>query len=361
MTLRVGLILLVSGCGNDPMSSPDLSVPGTEGCCGVIDGVRVTQKDNDDLLIHVDAARPPDLVFDLGVSDLATRTADMTTLIDAGPPPTVISHAQWSAFCQTFAACGLLGANVSACVNQPRSLGALPLEPASVLACISAAGNNCGAVKVCFADGSSNTACNGDTFAPTCSGNVYQACLGPGVSSSYAVDCTKLGLTCTAPTSSAPLQTYCGFGACDPSVVLDYCIANFATKCIHGDLSPVEDCRVFANEVCGILPTGQSACLGSGAACTLDRCAGNTLVSCKHGKEASYDCSLIGLTCVSPKGIPQCGLGIACDATYVETCVGNKKLTYCDAGVIATYDCDAAGWKTCVARAGDGSGGFCTP
>ena len=379
-TLCLGLAVTLAGCDDDVTkgdmtSSPDLSVNKVDGCCTqpIIDGGAL---DVGDFAMPIDAnldfTAPPDLFMPSDFTgrpvdftgDFAPKPPDMTITVDAGPPPTVISHATWSSFCQVFAACGLLGANVSACVNYPPPLGSLPLEPASVLTCISAAGSDCAGVNQCFANGSTSTACNGDTFVPTCAGNVYQACLGPGTSSKYDVDCAKLGMTCVVPTKSSPLQFFCGFGACDPNVVLDYCVSNFDTKCVNGDLSPIEDCRVFDNEVCGLLPGGQSACMGTGPACTMDTCSGTTLVSCKHGKQATYDCSKIGLTCVAPivNGVatPTCAKGIVCDASFKELCVGNV-LTYCDAGIVATFDCAANGWKKCVPQASDGSGGFCSP
>lgn len=336
---------------------------------------------------QIDGATTPDLSVVLadmsmladGASGDMTRTGDMAvpiqdlSMVDmartVGPGPTVIAHQDWINFCLAFSACGLYppSTNMSFCSRLNPQPGSLSFAPKSILACLTNAGADCVKVKTCLNDGNPNFTCNADAgVQPACTGQVYSVCESGDFR--FAVDCSRQGFTCVATPPQMPNASLsgCGFGTCDRDAGTTLCTSGFSASCnTGGRLSAVEDCRVFDTEACNVSDAGVASCVGTGNACMASRCNGTTLVACKGGHEASFDCAIQGLSCVdNGKGAVACAQAAQCDPnSYFETCNG-AVLTYCDMGKIATVNCVAAGWKSCVPRikpdGGMPTGGFCS-
>lgn len=300
-----------------------------------------------DLAVIPDLLPPPDLY-------VAPPNVDMLL------PPTVISHDKWMAFCKAMTGCGLYsGKGLSFCSSHGPVAGNVPFLPSNVLACFENAAGDCMKTQQCLNNQDPNFQCDVKMGAQqACTNGIYSVCLQGNTK--YGLDCTKFGLNC----DYAGVNTYCGAGSCEPDGgAAQPCYNRFSTFCAGGNRKAREDCNVFANEACVTVDGGASACQGTGADCSGDTCMNDTLVACKTGKVAQFDCTSQALHCVAfDGGVANCRNGSACDPnTYVETCANNV-LTYCDFGTIKTYDCVAGGWKNCVPKSVDGgvAGGYCS-
>lgn len=325
----------------------------------------------DDLSTIPDMAKPIDIAAPTdGPPPDLTVIHDLVIppdLIPPGPAPTIVLHQDFVNFCVAFTACGLTTPDVtlSICTTLAPQPGQLSFASPATLTCLMNAGADCAKIKTCLNNGDPNTTCNNDAGAqPACTNGVYSECEQGNFK--FATDCTKQGFVCLVapgpPKAPDSTQSGCAFGSCntDAGVGTNYCASGFASACNGGGrLYASEDCRVFGNEVCNINDAGSASCVGTGNACTTGKCQNTTLIACKGGHEASFDCAKAGLTCVDQGGGKvSCGLGKTCDPnTFIETCVG-PILTYCDAGKITMLDCMKAGWKRCVPQV-NGNGGYC--
>ena len=263
---------------------------------------------------------------------------------DAG---SLTSHLNWVEACIAFTGCGLWtygdhGGAMSLCVDSRE------FENED---CVRHAATNCDAVKTCLNGGDPNWACNPDA-APDhgCAGSSAWACMSSG--NRVTTDCAQYGASC-----DIRLDGYCSRGACDPRVVRS-CAANDLVECDSlgngsGYSLLVEHCSEIA-ATCGAGVDAGATCVGTGAACTVNRCDGATLVQCVGGREGRTDCSALGFLCIPGdgdaadlwSGQASCGLGAECNPQFADSCNGTQ-LTYCDMGKLTTLDCVAKGWAKC--------------
>jgi hypothetical protein len=305
-------------------------------------------------------------------------TADGEVGADAGPS----AQQQWVDYCSIMTTCGLSsfytvqrftgggGANLmTQCVADQLLSTTSPAwgngEGGLIwLDCVLAGGHSCESARACTNNGNPDTSCDeepqGTDFA--CEGNVELWCIS---GEQFAVDCSKLGVSCLSGLG-------CILGPCthsDPKTG-DYCQDDIFGYCTSegakfdagpGVFIPQSPCSDYGGSSCD-----NSGCVGPGPTCTDDRCDGTTLVSCLEGHEARLDCTHYGLECLSEKDPDTdldkstgafCGLGTECGYDYADSCKGST-LTYCNAGKIATLDCAAAGWSTCIS---DGNVTRCSP
>ena len=113
---------------------------------------------------------------------------------------------------------------------------------------------------------------------------------------------------------------------------------------------------------------GVRACLNGGVAptpCTMQSitCSGSQLVTCADGVGAggarattTFDCSAVGLTCVTGTMRSDCGLG-SC-AGLSAACVGSQ-VQFCTNGILRGLDC-ALFSATCTGQTCVGSGSSCS-
>jgi hypothetical protein len=274
-----------------------------------------------------------------------------------GSSSSVVTGASGSRACVTSAACGLLD-GVSLCtsgvagVNNDRiAVGAR--TSAATVNCLAAAGTDCVAARKCLDGGATPSPCTVGS-APSCAGNQLVRCSQEagtgGMGGTTEFDCAGAGLVCVTGTNGV---VDCGIGSC--SGLSANCVGDKLQYCATGIVREL-DCGE-AKATC--VSTGVPHCRGTGAPCSqtsldpLDppalRCDGTRVVTCVDGQEASFDCATLQLGCyanVNRKAFG-CALGNQCDPTsFSDTCAG-LKLSYCDDGVPATFDCGAAGFKNC--------------
>lgn len=267
---------------------------------------------------------------------------------DLGPTPDLsftllVAHADWVDACQTLAGCNLSPSSVSQCIGTEQQPGHTPPLLPSVIGCLRLAGADCTAAEICLNGGDKNVDCNPDTTAPACDGTVLSYCNQPG--KKFSADCAALGFACSNPGPNAG----CGpSGSCGQSGAT-VCAGNVQARCQGGRLVPRDDCRIYDGVGCD---TDLGLCSGHGPACGDDpdagtsfapRCDGSRAIACKNGHEAGFDCAQLGLGCVAGS----CARGSECTAAHADSCAG-PMLTYCDSGLLATIDCTASGWATCV-------------
>jgi hypothetical protein len=303
-------------------------------------------------------------------------TTDGEIDADAGPS----AQQRWVEYCSIMTTCGLSsfytiqratggGANLmTQCVADQLASTMTPAwgngEGLIWLECVLAGGHSCESARACTNNGNADTSCDEDTpgtdFA--CQGDIELWCSG---GEQFVVDCLNLRASCLSGFG-------CALGVCTQiDSKNDYCQGDVIGYCTTDDAKfdagpgyfiPQSPCSNYGGSSC----SNSAGCVGPGPACTDDRCDGDTLVSCLAGHEARLDCTDYGLDCLSDKDpdtdLDQttaafCGLGTECGYDYADSCKGSV-LTYCNAGKIATLDCAAAGWSTCLS---DGNGTRCSP
>jgi hypothetical protein len=260
---------------------------------------------------------------------------DFELFPDGANTPLLVPHAAWVAACQTLSACGAWdGQTLSSCIGAEQQPGRSPPLSPPVIDCVRQAGNDCAAVATCLNGGDPRVACDPATEVPGCVGNAITACDFTGTRTAY--DCSPFGYVCSGISNAG-----CGLGPCASGGAA--CVGGVSGGCASGRLIPRDDCRMYAGASCD---SQSGLCKGSGAACTSDVCQGSTQMVCRDGSTAPFDCAQLGLTCVVLFGNVRCGLGTDCTEAFSDSCNGSV-LTYCDAGLVKTLDCVAAGWASC--------------
>ena len=231
-----------------------------------------------------------------------------------------------------------------------------------VFDCMLDAGNNCDQIQLCIYHGGIEPAsCEESSFEHRCEDNIAINCLGNIIISD---DCSSFfdlpdyyEFTCQSSESEA----YCSGETCE----------GFESRC-NGDyletcnVDPFEglfarDCKLsFPTSTCEEISADEATCIGTGSACVEGEydpwCNENTLTICYEGKEASFDCSIIGpnYTCLEDEAGAECGgLGDECSLRnpdtyrYTDSCDGTI-ISYCNAGYIKSVDCVSLGFSGCI-------------
>jgi hypothetical protein len=269
--------------------------------------------------------------------------------------------------CVTATACGLVAGGVSQCtanalaVNNPLVAAVVYFSP-QIVNCVAAAGSNCDNARKCLNGGQTPAACTGTSQA--CMGTVRTSCmdLGGGGNMTTQFDCGDIAQMCVVNTAGTVAS--CGYGTCAGASTM--CTGTKVQSCSNGIVEQA-DCADFGS-TCVVGALGNAHCRGTGATCqsTLTgdlignplRCDGTVLVRCADSMESKFDCSSQNQKCVANVNNEAfgCALGSDCEtATFSATCAANK-LTYCNDGIISTFDCGSVGFKGCSP---DG-GGKCT-
>ncbi len=277
-----------------------------------------------------------------------------------------VSASAGAAACVTATACGIVAGGVSNCTanvlntNNPLFAGAVHFSTKTVN-CIAAAGSNCDNAKKCLNAGQTPASCTNASAA--CDGTVLDSCQDEGSGNvTTKFDCSDIAEMCVVNGGTAD----CGFGTCTGAASM--CVGTRWQQCQNGVLRQA-DCADFgANCVVGALanahcrgngPTCQSTLIGADAIGNPLRCDGSVLVRCADSQESRYDCASQNEKCVANVNGASfgCALGNSCTpSTFSATCAGSK-LTYCDNGVIATFNCSSTGFSGCTPD----NGGQCTP
>jgi hypothetical protein len=274
------------------------------------------------------------------------------------------------AACATAIACNIVDPTtingLSGCVGQALSVNN-PIVAASahistqIVNCLAAASTNCVAAKKCIGGGDTPAPCTG--VSSSCQGNVLSFCSAAagsgGTMGVQKFNCGDVGEMCVASGTTVD----CGVGTCAGTP--GTCVGTKIQLCQNGILQQY-DCAAFGS-TCVVGALNVPHCRGGGAPCQTQgfnalgntiRCDGSVLVRCADSQEAHINCAAQGQTCVANVNGETfgCALGSSCNAaSFSATCAGNV-LSYCDDGVIATYDCAIAGFRGCSPA----SGGSCT-
>jgi hypothetical protein len=289
-----------------------------------------------------------------GTSHDAGTSRDASADVRQEAAPSNRQNARLIQFCGAITSCGItLGApdEMGDCVGLAGEVLETAFLP-SVVKCVLASNQSCGAVKLCFNDGRTFDACRlHDKLA--CLGNIVEFCDPYDDSgTTWSVECAA-GTTCSVPGGgcnyglcSGPPYSCAGttVRSCDP-------VAPDAASYLHFN----DECTTATTATCGPGPDGGATCIGTGPACTEDRCEGTTLVSCQGGHEAPYDCASVGLLCIDAgndggetgnTGV-YCALGNDCGLLPHPSCDGDV-LHFCNEGLLASVNCATSGWGHCV-------------
>lgn len=279
-----------------------------------------------------------------------------------------VTGSSGAAGCASITACKIETISLSACTpyavstNNATLAAALKVTPSTVN-CLAAAGSNCNNARKCLDAGMTPSACTGTSSS--CTGTVLGGCATNagtgGNKGTTQFDCAAVSEMCVVNGAAAD----CGYGSCAAGTASS-CVGSKVQTCNAGILQQTDCAQIGATCVVGTL--GNAHCRGTGASCTGGittnatgtplRCDGTTLVTCLDSQEAKFDCAADNQQCLSAVGGQPfgCALGNACDsATFAHTCSGNK-LTFCNDGLMATFDCGAAGYSGC-----DPNAGTCVP
>jgi hypothetical protein len=273
------------------------------------------------------------------------------------------------AACATAIACGILDPvgthGISGCtaqalqVNDPL-VAAIAHFSTQMVNCIAAAGANCDNAKKCLGGGVTPAPCSGNSRS--CEGAVLSFCTtaagSGGTMGVQKFNCGDVAEMCVA--NGAAIE--CGFGTCAGGN--NMCVGTKVQLCQNGIVQQY-DCSNYGDTcVAGVVGPH---CRGTGATCQTTslnllgsplRCDGNVLVRCADSQESRLDCAARNQVCVANVNGQtfDCALGNSCDpSTFSATCAGTV-LSYCNDGVLSTYDCAAAGFKGCAPD----NGGRCT-
>ena len=128
---------------------------------------------------------------------------------------------------------------------------------------------------------------------------------------------------------------------------------------LGGDRADGIACLASAGDDCDAaercLNGGQpAASCGDGSTSITSSCAGDELAACYQAMTVAFDCSSVGLLCVtSTTGYGGCGHG-SCSSDFVA-CVDGTTLASCNSGIETRQDCSVDGLG-CVS---DGTSGRC--
>lgn len=212
-----------------------------------------------------------------------------------------------------------------------------------------------------------------------CSGDVLVECEDDLDATPDAFDCKAAGLVCGELDGDAA----CGLAACDPDTDAPYCDGDLLVECdgagvlvsqdcgfYLGLSCTLESCQTRAGGVCGTDPQGVIACVGDGEACDRDtfenRCDGTVMVTCNRGKESRLDCKALhpDLTCRidTDNGMAECQPAKnECRIDGDDSCQEGV-ITTCMMGEITEVDCTRHGHTGCATtREGTRTIAYCVP
>lgn len=174
-----------------------------------------------------------------------------------------------------------------------------------------------------------------------CVGDTLEVCTG----SARSVDCTAVGEHCIAATATACGEA-CSASSCDADGLGGlWCTSGVGTRL-----------RCRSGYRCQV-PTGWFGvdCVGDGATCSASSCVGNTYVECQAGHAVPpVDCASVGGTCSPTAGCVPSATACTPGASQ-PTCTG-AVIHYCSPShTLATLDCAAHGFTSCVAATGSGT------
>lgn len=226
--------------------------------------------------------------------------------------------------------------------------------------CVIAAGRDCSKVYECMNDGYPAEDCEGTNFQDRCEGELAISCSERGLVSHDRCDEYREKL-------SLPFEYSCildaRYARCEPPACQeDYsiCSNGYHVWCEDAELL-AEHCEtIYGSAECKEQNKGAALCIGKGPQCREEdeiTCDGTELVYCLHGREARYDCSVIGeeYTCRTVGGKAKCaGRGNQCMVDDEkekggDSCTG-PVLNYCHAGYLLHVNCRALGFDTCAWR-----------
>jgi hypothetical protein len=266
--------------------------------------------------------------------------------------------------CLTATACGISPDDISRCSANVAGVS-LAVNAAragisyALVTCLAEAKADCAAARRCLNAGMTPEPCT--PGRSRCEGSVLVGCSSvAGAAGTYGTtrtDCSAFGETCVLVTGTSAT---CGIAPC--TMAPTTCAGDKIQSCDSGIVHQ-QDCAPYA-ATCD--STGAPHCRGSGDPCTSSlmnpmrglRCDGSQLVYCFDNREARLDCAAARLSCLSNvAGEPfACALGNQCTPGAFTASCSAGKLTFCNAGIITTRDCIAAGFNNCEA----GGLGRCT-
>jgi hypothetical protein len=293
------------------------------------------------------------------------RLACVSLLLIACNNDTSVNSSTGAQACATATACGIVAGGVSNCTanalntNNPLFASTYHIS-AKMVNCIAMAGADCAAAKKCLNGGDTPAACTGNSMS--CTGTVLNGCAanaGTGNNNGTTkFDCGDVAQMCVVNNGAAD----CGVGSCAGPQSM--CVGTKIQTCGNGILKQY-DCADFG-DTCVVGALNIAHCRGTGAACQTQgfaplgnaiRCDGTVLVRCADSQESRFDCASQNQQCVPNVNGESfgCALGSSCNpATFSATCSG-LKMTFCNDGVISTFDCGSAGFKSCSPN----NGGTC--
>jgi hypothetical protein len=232
-----------------------------------------------------------------------------------------------------------------------------PEETKTLADCIDSRLGGCQAIADCLA-------MTVDRDVPTstrCDGEIAETSLG---NDRTRVDCGRLGKSCVVIGALAEcVET--STEECEPNTPASCSADGRPVRCRGGHAQYSVACSTL-----GLTCTGDGAltyCSGSAGACAAiqasadyvsydgERCAGDNLVACVGGREATVDCStsIRDASCWTSGDAQSayCGLGNECapDRAASAECDGNR-IVVCNLGRVERIDCTALGFARCESR-----------
>jgi len=234
----------------------------------------------------------------------------------------------------------------------------LPEADPPSMECLLAA-ESCDEVRCCWGV-NSDAACDPDTYADGCAGNVQISCwpLADGRAMVRRWDCAWSSGNPLCLTNSDG-GTGCGSGPCDSEGKPAVCEGNVRISCEEGVERRV-DCAERGRK-CANVATEE----GIEAACVLEEgclvpyCDDNVFVMCKGGAEvARYNCGWYGegFACTNPTVEDDGEVKGGCTPPADKSCDPAKDDDFCN-GTVATYCMDNGMWATFDCA--DFAGGVC--
>ncbi|MBI5607836.1 MAG: hypothetical protein HY902_03040 [Deltaproteobacteria bacterium] len=301
-----------------------------------------------------------------GETCIETKSGDSVTATQCTVPPT--ARVDRAITCAKASHC--LSGSFSTCMNPMPIAVAQKISAVTGLAeakqllyygidsyasCIKAA-KDCAAVEACVKSGTLDCSAS----QATCNGSKLVYCEGK---TPTAVDCAAVGLPCATVTSekggsiavcaktspcSSPKTLSCS-GAIAKACMAGGNGQNFAIEMNCGLIGGTCDANApFDDDPDACVMPGNEACDDTSFA---KSCVGNVANTCKNGKVAKLDCSLIGMTCQattdsSGKTVSAgCKLPGSCPTTYSPVPSEATTVQFCEGGSYASFDCALAGME----------------
>jgi len=277
---------------------------------------------------------------------------------EAAPNP-VETPAGWSETalrqaCVRASACGVqVYPRVSNCLDSyhelsvPQGLRKIYEE---IYTCVNAAGGDCAAVRGCFG---AEEICDRD-FAARCEGDTAVSCDLIG-GRTFTLRCAAAGMGCYVDPEHS-FSAKCSFGPCDSGT--HTCRGGVIARCEGGQLLAVRDCTATGGLTCQIRDVGYPACEDPQAARCHEvpaeerfRCEEHHAIYCSGDHMHQEDCRRWFKHGTCEKGRCAVPDGAECAADEVNRCAG-EQLEACIHGRWVRIDCRALGLAGCAAAGG---------